>query len=86
MAGDWNLPDNPDRVDPPEDPGAPFCDVCGEFLDTPWHDCDGYYVCNECAKTLVRDTRKAPGWFIWYLEKLLYDTAEDELPIEGDCL
>lgn len=80
------LGDDPNRVgSPDENPFAPpVCDVCGEHLQAPFIDCDGYYICSSCAKDNLYNTRHAPGWFVSHLQLKIQDLYEYTLPTLGD--
>ena len=80
---DWDIRDNPARVGDPESPGAPYCDVCGESIVAPYYDCDGYLICDVCAQDAIRDTRKAPGWFVDWVEFMLEDFQTFEFNERG---
>lgn len=79
-----NVPDDPNRVGSPDAPGAPFCDACGEHLQAPFIDCDGYYICSDCAKDYLYNTKHAPGWFVSHLMLKIQDLYEYTLPTPGD--
>ena len=66
---DLFIRDNPDRVDPPEEPGEPLCYGCKEHLNAPFYDCDGIRLCEDCAIKYAHDTKKAPVEFtIWIID------------------
>lgn len=60
----WFTPDDPAKVDPPEEPKAErHCDKCGDAIWGNYFDFEGDIYCPECVKDLVLDTKKAPEWF-----------------------
>ena len=77
------IPDNPDRVGSPDDPGAPYCAGCGESLQPPYYECDGYYCCAECARDYMDDSKHAPEWFMDWWRYMMLDYEENIMP-EGD--
>lgn len=77
--------DNPERVDPPEEPkDAICCETCGEPLTIPWVDCNGWYMCGRCFEDALKDTKHAAKWFAIWLENELADKMESTLPERGD--
>ena len=74
---DLMIRDNPARVGDPEPAGAPYCDVCGDSIALKYYDCNGYLICETCAKDAIRDTRKAPGWFTDWVEFMIEDFIEE---------
>lgn len=68
----WDVPDNPARVAPPDEPKAErHCDKCGDPIFGNYFDFEGDIFCPECVEKLVRNTKIAPEWFRLVLIDLL---------------
>ena len=63
-------------------PETARCSVCQQELQPPFYDCDGYYICSVCAADQLRDTRKAPKWFVDWVAWQIEDFQEYDIPEE----